>query len=322
MMMLKLSDFPTPTAGVSLGLSGILLFWSSLVSSSELSISLLFMGLIVSGSLLAPVIWKFCCHPGLLIADLKHPTVGSVVPTIAMTLMLLSYTIGLIYAPLGVALWCIAVIAHIIFFSLFTYYRLRNFDLNHILPSWFVPPIGIVVACLIVPSASLLPFAYALIVFGVVSYLILLPIVLYRLSVGEKIENARKPTLAILAAPASLTLAGYLSLVAVPNPMLVLLLAALALLMTVTVYLLLFHLLRLPYSPAYSAFTFPLAISATAMLKFSHWLAAQPMLDSYASYFYTISLIEAIVASVVIGYVVLHTIRFLWTTARLGVAVK
>lgn len=309
--MIKFSEYPTPTSGVCLGTAGILLFWASLSVSPLLANGLLIIGSIIAGALLAPVIVKFIQNPKLLFDDLKHPTIGSVVPTLAMTLMLLSHTVGLFSLPLAIAIWEVAVIAHIGFFMVFTYFRLRDFNLNHIVPSWFVPPIGIVVACLVVPTTALLPLAYVLVGFGIISYMILLPIVLYRLSVGEKIENTRKPTLAILAAPASLTLAGYLTLAAAPSPLLVLLLAGIAVLMTVSVYLLLFHLLRLPYSPAYAALTFPLAISATAMMKFSHWTAQQPMLHTYAGYIHTVSLIEGAIATIVIAYVLQHTIRFL-----------
>ncbi len=310
--MSKLQQYPTPFAGISLGVAGISLFWASFSSSPLGMHIILIIGFILAGSLLLPVIGKFLRHPNLLWDDLKHPTVGSVVPTMAMSLMLLSHSLGLCYLPLGVALWAFAVMLHVIFFSVFTYHQFRKFDLNHIVPSWFVPPIGIVVATLVTPIPELLPVSYILVTFGIVSYAFLLPLVLYRLALGEKIENARKPTLAILAAPASLCLAGYLTITHTPSPLLVLFLLSIAILMTISVYMMLSHLLRLAFSPAYAAFTFPLAISATAMFKFSVWASTQAMFQHAAGYFQAAALIEAVLATSVITYVVLHAIYFLF----------
>ena len=236
---------------------------------------------------------------------------GSVVPTIAMTLMLLSHTLGIFSLSVASVIWVIAVILHIVFFTLFSFHRVRDFDLNHLVPSWFVPPIGIVVACLTVPSSHFLPVAYVLLTFGIIAYAILLPTVIYRLSLGNNIEDARKPTLAILAAPASLTLAGYLSLATEPSTLLIVVLFSIAILMTLTVYIMLTRLLRLPFSPAYSAFTFPLAISATAMLKMSAWAQSAPLFSHYSHAFHVAAMIEGIIASVVILHVMQHYFRFL-----------
>lgn len=310
--MFQLKTYPTPVAGLALGLLGICAFWAAALSGGFIANLILITGLILALFLLFPIFGKFVCHPHLLFADIKHPTIGSVVPTMAMALMLLSHTVGLLSQPLAIVIWTIAVIAHIIFFSIFCYHRLRDFDLNHIVPSWFVPPIGIVVACLTVPATFFLPLAYALLAFGLISYAVLLPIVLYRLTLGDKVEDARKPTLAILAAPASLTLAGYLTLVHSPNALLVVILFSVSTLMTVSVYLMMLHLLRLPFSPACSAFTFPLAIGATAMYKLSHWAVVVTLFNSDANFFHYLALTQGVIASVIISYVLLRTINIVY----------
>lgn len=310
--MMNLKEYPTPVAGLALGLSGISLFWALTFSGSALGCVILLAGCGLAACLLTPVLMKFVRHPKQLLVDIQHPTLGSVVPTSAMALMLLSYPAGLLFHPLAIVMWSVAVVAHVAFFLLFAFFRLRSFDLNHVVPSWFVPPIGIVVACLTVPSAFGFPIAHVLLYFGLISYVVLLPVVLYRLGLGSAIESARRPTLAILAAPASLTLAGYLTLVAMPNPLLVLVLFSVAILMTGSVYLMLFHLLRLPYTPAYAAYTFPLAIGATAMMKFSHWASRQTLFQGYVPYLHRLAILEGIVAALIIVYVLAHTLRFLF----------
>ena len=309
--MRYLKQYPTPIAGLALGIAGIAAYWSSIVNDIKLSHAILIIAALLVCLLLFPLVIRFITYPRKLLDDLRHPTVGSVVPTFAMSLMLLSHTLGLYSANLAMILWLIAVLLHMSFFVVFCYFRIKDLNLNHLLPSWFVPPIGIVVACLTVPSADFLMLSHILLVFGIIMYAVMLPLVLYRLSFGEKIENARKPTLAILAAPASLTLAGYLSLVQHSNPLLVISLFAIAVLMTVSVYMMFLHLLRLKFSPAFSAFTFPLAISATASFKMSIWVMQYPLLKDYANSLFVFSSIEGVIATVIIAYVFIHYLFFL-----------
>jgi len=310
--MLPLKNYPTPIAGLTLGIFGITNYWAALIKNSYVSNVVLILLSLVGLSLLIPLLLKFLRYPRFLLSDLQHPTVGSVLPTMAMSLMYLSHTIALISYSFAVGLWFFAIALHFCFFLVFCRHRLQERDFHHhMVPSWFVPPIGIVVACLTLPSAGFLVVTHVIVAFGMLMYSVLLPVVIYRLSVGRLIEDARKPTLAILAAPASLTLAGYLTVVSNPNPLLVVALFGIAVLMTVSVYIMLAHLLRLPFTPAYSAFTFPLAVSATALLKVSIWSQNVPLFARYQGGFFIASITEGLIASVMIDYVYQHYVKFL-----------
>ena len=73
--------------------------------------------------------------------------------------------------------------------------------------------------------------------------------------------------------------------------------------MTVVIYLSLFKLLRLPFSPGYAAFTFPLAIGATALYKMSDLVNRFPGGEFYAKELRTLANIELFIATCVITYV-------------------
>jgi exfoliative toxin A/B len=310
--MLPLKNYPTPIAGLILGIFGIANYWAGLIKHSYVSNTVLVLLSLVGLSLLIPLLLKFIRYPRFLLTDLQHPTVGSVLPTMAMSLMYLSHTIALFSYSFAVGLWFFAMALHVCFFLIFCRHRLKERDFHyHLVPSWFVPPIGIVVACLTLPSPSFLIVTHVIVAFGLIMYAIMLPLVIYRLSVGKLIEDGRKPTLAILAAPASLTLAAYLSVVSDPSPLLVVALFGIAVLMTVSVYMMLSHLLRLPFTPAYSAFTFPLAVSATALLKMSVWSQRVPLFSGYQHGFFIASITEGLIASVMIAYVYQHYVKFL-----------
>lgn len=308
--MFNLAKYPTPVAGLTLGLLGISAYWQIIFHNHYLIHVLTIVSSILALLLISPLVIRFIIHPKTLITDLQHPTIGSVIPTLTMTLMMLSSLLGLNYY-ISVSLWLFAIVIHIIFLICFIYYSVREFNFSNLIPSWYVPPIGIVVACLTTPSEEFLVLSHVILWFGLIAYFIMLPVMLYRLSLKEIIEDARKPTLAILAAPASLTLAGYLTITVNYNPLLVVALFGIAITMSLAVYLMLLHLLKLPFSPAFSAFTFPTAISATASLKFSFWAKSIPMFHIYFIHLYRLSLVEGIASTLIILYVLQHYLRFI-----------
>ena len=167
---------------------------------------------------------------------------------------------------------------HFVLFVVFCYFHNKNRNLKNILPSWFIPPIGIVVGTVTfqhnVPVYEAFePLAQFLLYYGFAFYALSLPIVLYRWLFLGAIPDVAKPTLGVIAAPASLTLAGYLSITENVNLGFVEGYVVLAILMTLTVYILLFKLLKMDFSVGMSAYTFPLVISATAMAKLNHYFA-------------------------------------------------
>ena len=264
----KVRGLPTPLAGLALGIASLgwclenalpLAGWGQTTGAV--------IGLVMIGFL----VLRFTAHHDTLWADLKHPVVGSIVPTFAMCLMVVSKTAGHWMPEAGVVLWCAAVLLHLAALGIFVVNRLQEPRLELMVPSWFVPPIGIVVADVTFPEvAVLLPFAKVLFWMGAAAYAVLLPLMIYRLFFLPEVPNGAKPTIAILAAPASLLLAGYLTVEKDPSLLLVALLFGIAILMTVVIYFAFWRLLRLQFSPGYAAFTFPMAIGATALYKLSN----------------------------------------------------
>ena len=131
----------------------------------------------------------------------------------------------------------------------------------------------------------------------------MLPTMLYRLIFLPQVANAAKPTIAIMAAPASLSLAGYLSVSTEPHLLLVALLFGIAILMTFAIYFAFWHLLRLQFSPGYAAFTFPMAIGATALYKLAALMGTFNGMGEYVSELRWLAHFELAVAAVVILYV-------------------
>lgn len=303
----RFRSLPTPMAGLALGIASLgwcmenalpLHGWGQIT------------GAVIASALLVMLVCRFALHADTLWADLKHPVVGSIVPTFAMALMVISRALLDALPGFAVSLWCLAVALHLIALGFFAWFRLRDNVMEKMVPSWFVPPVGIIVADVSFPGVpELLPVAQALLAVGLVSYAIMLPTMLYRLIFLPQVANAAKPTIAIMAAPASLSLAGYLSVSHEPHLLLVALLFGIAILMTFAIYFAFWHLLRLQFSPGYAAFTFPMAIGATALYKLAALMGSFSGMEEYVNELRLLAHFELAVATVVILYVFVLYIR-------------
>ncbi len=292
---------PTPMAGLALGIASLGWCWEN---AGALGGKAQWAGAALASALLVMLLVKFVFHHHLLRDELAHPVVGSVAPTFAMALMVVSHSVGLFSIYLGDAIWLAAVILHVIFLVSFIYHRAKEFQLHHMVPSWFVPPVGLIVADVSFSGTAVLaPVADATLFFGLISYAIMLPVMVYRLVFCEQIPDTAKPTIAIMAAPASLSMAGYLTITDSPSPILVALLFGIAVLMTFVTYLSFLHLMRLPFSPGFSAFTFPTVISATALFKMANWLESVGVAQRYCAQVNHLALFELVAATLVVSYV-------------------
>lgn len=291
---------PTPVAGLALGIASLGI---GLENSLPLHSFGQILGALLSMTLVALIVTKFVLHPKLFNEELRHPVLGSIIPCLAMALMLQSKSLGIISPKAAEVLWLVAVALHMVLLVAFIYFRMKSFSLQQMVPSWFVPFVGISVAAISVPSPQYTAIAYYLMVFGMVNYAVMLPFMSYRLIFSKEIADPVKPTIAILAAPASLSLVAYLSLEQDPSLVLCSLLFGIAVLMTCIVYLAFFKLLRLPFSPSFAAYTFPMAVGATALYKVSEWLANYSFALEYSAQIRMMAVLEMIIATIVVAYV-------------------
>ncbi len=308
-MRRSLHLLPTPIAALALAIASLGWAWENLGIFDGLAQAF---GAVLGAFLLFLIALKFITNPKSLWSDLQHPVVGSVVPTFAMGLMIVSHSLGQLDSFAGDALWLFALVLHFGFLISFVYYRAQNFSLSHMVPSWFVPPVGLIVADVSFSgNEALRPLAEIILVFGLTVCAVLLPLMLYRLIFCEEVPDVAKPTIAILAAPASLSLAGYLTVMESPSPLIVAILLGIAVLMTSVIYVSFLHLMRLPFSPAYAAFTFPMVIGASALFKTAEWMVSIGIPSHYVAQLTFLANVELIVSTLVVIYVSIHFRRFI-----------
>lgn len=215
--------------------------------------------------LLAMLLVKIFCYTDAVQKDLQHPAIAGVAGTFPMGLVILStylrsFSLFSAYIVCG-----LGVMLHVFLIIYFTRQYMPGFTLEKALPSCFVVYVGIAAFSIVAPVFQAEWMGRIFFWFGVVSYMILLPIISFRVLVIKTIPEPLIPTLAIFAAPASLCLTGYLNSFPVKQKLIVWVLLSLSIIMLTAVLLYMPKMLTLGFLPSCSAFTFPFVISAVAL---------------------------------------------------------
>lgn len=254
-----LKKYPVPITGLMLGLAAL---GNLMQSYGEVYHSILGS---ISSILLILMIIKIVKYTKGVVESLDNPVVASVFPTFSMAIMLLSTYLKPYVQSLSFVMWIIGFSLHIILILWFTKKFAISFNIKQVFPSWFIVYVGIVVASVTGPTFKMLVIGQSAFYFGFVTYLVLLPIVLYRVVKVREIPEQIFPIFSIFSAPASLLLAGYMNSFKMKSMIMIWFLVTVSIIMYAVVIIMLFKLLKLKFYPSYSAFTFPLVISAIAM---------------------------------------------------------
>lgn len=298
---------PLPIAGVMLAMAAT----GNLIQTYSPELRLVFGA--ISAIIGILLIIKFIMYPKLLSEDLKNPVVASVAPTFSMAVILLAAYVKPYANTVGLTLWFIGFILHCALILLFTFRFILKFDIKKMFPSLFIVYVGLVVASITAPAFSMNTLGQAVFWFGFICYLILLAVVSYRVIKVKEIPEPAQPLIIIFAAPASLCLAGYLSSFDSKSIAIVYFLAILSIAMYVFALTQLPRLLKLKFYPSYSAFTFPMVISAIAMKMTDGFLTKSGNGIAFLKY---IVIAQTAIAVVMVLYVLIRYILMLVNTKQ------
>lgn len=263
---------------------------------------------LMSGILFVLLVVKIVKHPNDVLEDLNNPVAASVFPTFSMSIVILSTYIKQYSGAAAFVIWCAGVAMHVVLILWFTRKFLLKLNIKQVFPSWFIVYVGSAAASVTAPVFRMENAGQAAFWFGFGAYIMLLPVILYRVAVVRQMPEQTLPTLAIFSAPASLLLTGYMNSFGTKNFSIVLFLLALSVIMYIAVMAMMPKLLRLRFCPSYSGFTFPLVISATAVKLACGYLSEYGI--TFASLNYLSKFQEAAAVAAVI-YVLLKYVLFL-----------
>ncbi|MGL5438276.1 MAG: hypothetical protein ACRDA7_00915 [Metamycoplasmataceae bacterium] len=356
----KFSKIPAGLTGVGLGMAGLGSVWTALINSNVsdeipdhvLSI-LQYFSISFTIFFLILIFIKILSNKNILKQEISHPLTSSFLPTIFMSLMLVGGFIAsiskLVYNNLqinaltiiGAIIWYIAVLGHLIILFSFLFFVVRKHKINEepIYASWFIPPVGIIASCLVVPffPSQLIPTILFQIIwfFGFSLYIIVFPLITFKLIFNKNKEEWTLPSIGIFAAPANLSLSGFVScFIEIKDgtnqyvPLLnyynmsfvyniIIILAFLGISSTFVVYLILPKIFLMKFNPTFASLTFPLAVGAISTSLVTKVIFSamnqNPYLIQLHSVISIISYIELIIATIVISYVLVRYLILLYS---------
>ncbi len=259
---------PIPISGLMLGLAGLGNLIAVYGSYYKLTAGL------ISSAIALIIILKFLFDFNNCKCDLENPIISSVILTFPMAVMLLATYIIPINYRVAQYIWYSGIVIHLLALILFSCKFLINFNIKKVFPSYFIVYVGIVVGSLTAPAFDNVILGKILFYFGFVSYMILLPIVFYRVFKIGEIKEPAIPTISIFTAPAGLCLAGYMSSFADKNIFLLSWLIFITLVSITAVIAYLPKMLKLKFYPSHSALTFPFVITAVGLKLANKYLSS------------------------------------------------
>lgn len=259
---------------------------------------------------------KVLTNPQWFWKEMKSGSASSHLPVLFMIIMAIGEFVigkGIIYTGLfyfGITLWYIGLICQLVYLVWWLVTRTIWFDIRDVDGAWYVPVVGIPVACAILPEqlggSNYVTLLQALWYFSFAGFIILTCLILYRYLFVTPMHTTELPAIGIIAAPASLLLVTYFfdfSGTSNENHVFMFLLAGMAITFTFIAYISMFKVFATKFNPGFAAYSFPLAIGAVARIVFATWLTANYDVSSnLLIIFKTEAFGELIISSIVMLY--------------------
>lgn len=305
----KLENYPIGICGTILGLVTVSNAWAinkvTFLKPISIALAIIIIGLMAI---------RLVIFPTKIANELKNPVAGSFYPTIDMSLFLIASFIQPNSPKLASALWLFAAILHFGLIISYTFFRLKNRNFSEVIPSWFVVYVGLITGSLASKGMGYDKLAKFMVIFGTTSFLLLWPVMLYKIFTN-KVDKDKIATCAIIAAPGSLALAGVIDLFKGANIYFVMFLGFASIVNVLIVYFFAFKLSIYKFKPNFATFTFPLAVSALAIYKFSNFLAVQNLATA-SSIIKIVGYIEIVIATTIILFILINFIMMFFKALK------
>ncbi|MBL8251698.1 MAG: SLAC1 anion channel family protein, partial [Candidatus Competibacter sp.] len=214
----RLEHFPVALFASVMGISGLALAWlkahAVLGAPALVGEGLRGMASALFVLLLVFYLLKAVRYPEAVKLEMRHPIKINFIPTISISLLLLA--IGYLEAapPLAFWLWVTGAVLHLglTLGVCGSWIHHTHYAIQHANPAWFIPVVGniiVPVAGVRLASPEIAWFFFSI---GLVFWIVLLTVVLYRLIFHEPLPARLAPTLFILLAPPSVGFIAYVNM--------------------------------------------------------------------------------------------------------------
>ena len=273
----NIAYFPASFFGMIMGLTGLSIAFielnkilTGLLLVAEISMSFTLVLFII---LMLMYLYKVVRFSKEVVAELKHPIKMNFVPTISISLLLLSiafYSLG--YESLSKTTWIVgaALQLSLTYWVLYNWVHHDFFTPEHSNPAWFIPIVGNIVVPIVGIHHAPVEVSWFFFSIGIIFWLIVKAILVNRIIFHTPLQQKLIPTLFIFIAPPAV---GFISYLALNNQALnqfAMVLYFFGLAMTLLMLVSAGKFMKLNFALSWWAFTFPLAAMAIASYKMAH----------------------------------------------------
>ncbi|MGQ9367137.1 SLAC1 anion channel family protein [Azospirillum sp. A39] len=273
-----LMHVPVPLFATAMGIGGLGLAWRRahevLGLPSAIGEGILALAASAFVAVAALYLAKAVRHPDAVRHEFDHPVRINFFPAVSIGLMILAAG-ALPHAPrLAEALWAVGTAAHLTLALLIMgRWIARNVELHAFNPAWFIPVVGNVLVPLVGVRLGHAEVSWFFFSVGLVFWLALFPILLYRVIFHDMVPTRLVPTLVIFLAPPAVAFLSWLQL----NGGVLDAGARLLFFTALFTALLLLRLgrmfLAVPFAVSWWGFTFPSAAMAIAAITYHQAIA-------------------------------------------------
>jgi len=236
---------------------------TSVLSTAAYSLALVLF-VVVAGLYLL----KLVLHGAEVRAEWNDPDRLAFFPAMSIALLLLAAASLERSQPIAEAMWIAgAAMQGVLSLAVINgWIGARSFVHGHLSPAWFIPAVGNVIVPIAGVELGYPEICWFFMSVGLVFWIVLLTLVINRLIFHDPLPERLQPTLVILIAPPAVGFLGWVALTGGIGPLARILLNV-AFLFSLVVALQLPRILRLPFSLAFWALSFPVAAVTVASLR-------------------------------------------------------
>ena len=265
----SLQHMPVTLFGAGLGLAGFATAWREIaaVFGWGILLSKVLVGIALGVFAILVILYgiKVLRHFPAVKAEFRHPVTSNFFSAATMTLMILASHLGQAAPLLAEGIWIVAAVINVaISVIIVTFWIGRDCHISQVAPVWFIPVVGNLVIPIVGAPMGYTQLGWMIFAVGLLFWLVLFTVILYRLIFERPLENPQRPSLFILIAPPALCFVSYVVLKGG------LVDGVASMFLGVSIFMLLIllpqvpALMRLPFGISWWSYTFPLAVFSVA----------------------------------------------------------
>lgn len=302
----SMEHYPIPLFATVMGTAGLAIAWKKahhvLGLPAEIGLALQWWAMALFGAIALGYLAKMSMHWVAVKKEFGHPIRLNFFPTVSISLLLLSIAFGDTLPGMAQGFWMFGAALHLIFtlVVMSSWIHHTHYEIKHANPAWFIPVVGNIIVPVAGVTYAPIELSWFFYSIGIVFWIVLMTIVMYRLFFHEPLPVRLTPTLFILIAPPAVGFIAWVKLNSGDIGPFAHILYHVALFLTLLLASNALRFFRLPFFLSTWAYSFPLAAMTIATLI---------MAEHGAGLFVPLAWILLVGVTIVIALLTLRTLK-------------